>query len=50
MGFKCHWCGEPLKFNPKTGWVHMDGKMYKQRPDGTDDHCVLPVSDKEAEG
>lgn len=38
----CRRCGEPLKFDPEKGWVHMDGKVYKQKPDGTDDHCVLP--------
>lgn len=38
----CHWCGEKLKFDKDKGWVHQDGSIYKQRPDGKDDHCVLP--------
>jgi len=46
MGYKCRWCGEPLKFSTKTGWVHMDGKVYKHAPDGHDDHCVLPIRDE----
>ena len=38
----CVWCGEELKFELGRGWVHMDGQLYKKRPDGKDDHCALP--------
>lgn len=39
----CVWCGEELIFDQKKGYVHKsDGKLYKQRPDGKDDHCALP--------
>lgn len=34
---------------PEKGWIHMDGTIYKQAPDGHDDHCVLPVRVKEVE-
>lgn len=43
---KCVWCGEELKFDKKKGWVHQDGEIYKQRPDGRDDHCVLPEAEQ----
>jgi hypothetical protein len=45
--FRCIRCGEPLRFDPKKGWVHHDGKIYKARLDGKDDHCVLPAYFKE---
>jgi len=47
----CLWCGEELKFVRGEGWVHLDGKPYKQKIDKTerhpegelvDDHCALP--------
>lgn len=46
----CRWCGEELKFDPRKGYVHQDGSVYKQKilPDGreVDDHCVLPCFEK----
>ena len=27
---RCLWCGEPLRFIPGKGWVHQDGKLYKE--------------------
>lgn len=43
---RCVWCGEPLRWIPSHGWVHLDGKLYRTKlgPDGVerDDHCALP--------
>lgn len=44
---RCVWCGEELRFDPKKGYVHEDGNLYKQRIDPktgklVDDHCALP--------
>lgn len=25
---KCVWCGQPLRFDPKRGWVHPEGGGY----------------------
>ena len=38
----CGHCKEWLIFDKEKGWVHQDGSVYKQGPDGKDDHCVLP--------
>ena len=47
----CIWCGEELKYVSGKGWLHPDGKLYKQKlvkterhPEGelVDDHCALP--------
>ncbi len=38
----CHWCGEELVWSAfKGGWRHLNGELYKKKPDGGDDHCAL---------
>ena len=44
----CGRCGEPLRWDEKKGWVHLDGKGYrtkicivKGKKIEYDDHCLL---------
>jgi hypothetical protein len=27
--YECVWCGEEIRRDPKDGWVHQSGSMYK---------------------
>jgi len=27
-GMVCHWCKQPLTFDPQRGWVHPEGGLY----------------------
>lgn len=48
MTVTCVWCGEELRFVVGKGWIHLsDGQMYRQNPDGTDNHCALPRFEEE---